>query len=89
MSRCSWCGLDAEEAAERHEGPHLTWCPHFREEQRGGYSMSRNVNIYQDPYTAGWICEVKPYPQDPDCKWHRIGVFGSRAAAVAAVPANR
>lgn len=32
--RCSWCNADPQEAAARHEGPHATWCPHFREEQR-------------------------------------------------------
>jgi hypothetical protein len=32
---CPWCGVDPDEAAKRHEGPHLTWCVHFREEQRG------------------------------------------------------
>lgn len=34
--RCSWCGIDAKEAAKRHEGPHATWSFHFRESQRGG-----------------------------------------------------
>lgn len=34
--QCSWCGTNAEEAAKRHEGPHATWCVHFREDQRGG-----------------------------------------------------
>ncbi len=38
--RCSWCNSDAEEAAKHHEGPHLTWCPSFREEQRGGDHQS-------------------------------------------------
>jgi len=33
---CPWCKTDAIEAAKRHEGPHATWCPQFREEQRGG-----------------------------------------------------
>lgn len=33
---CFWCGGSAEERAARHEGPHLTWCPRFRESQRGG-----------------------------------------------------
>jgi hypothetical protein len=28
--RCFWCNVDPEEAALRFEGPHLTWCPHFR-----------------------------------------------------------
>lgn len=36
--KCDWCGVEPLEAAERNEGPHLTWCVHFREEQRGGYS---------------------------------------------------
>lgn len=34
--RCAWCNTDPDEAAARHEGPHATWCPHFRNEQRGG-----------------------------------------------------
>ena len=28
--RCFWCNADPDEAAARHEGPHATWCPHFR-----------------------------------------------------------
>jgi hypothetical protein len=36
VSKCEWCGTDSEEAAKRHEGPHATWCVHFRESQRGG-----------------------------------------------------
>ena len=31
--RCSWCGVDHTEAAARHEGAHLTWCVHYRNEQ--------------------------------------------------------
>lgn len=27
---CFWCCVDAEAAALRHEGPHSTWCPHYR-----------------------------------------------------------
>lgn len=30
MNVCSWCLIDADEAAARHEGPHATWCPHHR-----------------------------------------------------------
>lgn len=47
--------------------------------------MSRNVNIYQDEHSGGWIAEVRLYPNDMRPEWHRIGVFGTRAAAVAAV----
>lgn len=36
QSICAWCNTDAEAANRRHEGPHATWCPHFREDQRGG-----------------------------------------------------
>lgn len=39
MAICSWCGTDAEESAKRHEGPHSTWCVHFRESQRGGIAI--------------------------------------------------
>jgi hypothetical protein len=28
--KCPWCNTDPEEAAAHHEGPHLTWCVHFR-----------------------------------------------------------
>lgn len=27
---CRWCGTDSIKAAKRHEGPHATWCPHYR-----------------------------------------------------------
>lgn len=33
---CPWCGANAVVNASRHEGPHSTWCVHFRESQRGG-----------------------------------------------------
>jgi len=36
-SKCFWCGTNPAEAAQRHEGPHATWCVHFREEQRGNF----------------------------------------------------
>lgn len=36
MTTCPWCGNNAEEAAARHEGPHATWCVHYRHDQRGG-----------------------------------------------------
>jgi hypothetical protein len=46
MPHCPWCNKEADEAAAQHEGPHATWCVHFREEQRGGdiSSMSQAVN---------------------------------------------
>ena len=47
--------------------------------------MNRNTNVYQDRHSGGWICEVLLYPRDQRPEWHRIGVFGTRAAAVAAV----
>lgn len=28
--RCFWCNTNPEEAAARHEGPHATWCPHYK-----------------------------------------------------------
>jgi hypothetical protein len=28
--RCTWCNTDSDEAAARHEGPHATWCVHYR-----------------------------------------------------------
>lgn len=39
---CSWCGTDRYDAAKRHEGPHATWCVHFRESQRGGSDEDRS-----------------------------------------------
>lgn len=39
--RCKWCGTERYAAAVRHEGPHATWCMHFREEQRGGSDEDR------------------------------------------------
>jgi len=44
---CFWCQVNPIEAAKHHEGPHLTWCPYFREEQRGGgksNKMTKNPN---------------------------------------------
>ena len=46
--------------------------------------MSRNVNIYQDMHSGGWICDVILHPCDLHPEWHRVGVFGTRAAAIAA-----
>jgi hypothetical protein len=37
-----------------------------------------SYNIYQDPHTGGWIREYR----DSDGRWHRIGVYGTRAAAM-------
>ena len=36
VRRCFWCNADPVESAKHHEGPHATWCFHFRESQRGG-----------------------------------------------------
>jgi hypothetical protein len=41
------------------------------------------TNIYQSE-SGGWICEVLLYPRDARPEWYRLGVFGTRAAAVAA-----
>lgn len=30
QARCFWCNTDPVEAAARNEGPHLTWCVHYR-----------------------------------------------------------
>jgi hypothetical protein len=29
-TKCPWCKTDPAEAKARHEGPHATWCVHFR-----------------------------------------------------------
>lgn len=39
---CPWCGANAKINAERHLGPHSTWCVHFRESQRGGRQQLRS-----------------------------------------------
>jgi len=40
---CFWCGTNRLEAAKRFEGPHATWCVHFRESQRGGDPNDRKL----------------------------------------------
>lgn len=46
---CSWCKTDSEESALHYEGPHTTWCPHFREEQcRGGFRQYLPPSIQSD-----------------------------------------
>lgn len=46
--------------------------------------MKHIVSIYQSLHHEGWICEILLYPTDARPEWYRIGVFGTRAAAVAA-----
>lgn len=41
--RCAWCNGARYAAALRGEGPHATWCVHFREEQRGGSDGDRAI----------------------------------------------
>jgi len=48
--------------------------------------MNPNHNVYQDPHSGGWIAEFR-YVNE--YKWHRIGVFGTRHAAMQAVDSNR
>lgn len=51
--------------------------------------MAQNIYIYQEQVRTiggwevlpGWVAEYR----DADGRWHRLGVFGSRAAAVAAL----
>jgi hypothetical protein len=63
-AKCPWCQTDAAEAAKRHEGPHATWCVHFREEQRGGASIKESAP--QPAVPEGWgkvgrkISELEP-----------------------------
>lgn len=40
------------------------------------------TNIYRDSHTGGWIAEIR-YRNDP--RWIRIGVYGSRIAALNAL----
>jgi hypothetical protein len=38
--------------------------------------MKRDINVYQDEHSGGWILEAL------DCgRWYQIGVFGTYAAA--------
>lgn len=46
---CFWCNPDSHDIRP-HYGPHATWCPHFREEQRGGVITE---------------AAAKPQPPDP------------------------
>jgi hypothetical protein len=48
--RCFWCNTLPSEAAAQHEGPHSTWCPHFREHQRGGLDEPRGLSAVLDPH---------------------------------------
>ena len=41
--------------------------------------MKRDVNIYQDKHTGGWIYEALVFG-----RWERVGIYGTRAAAMAA-----
>ena len=44
------------------------------------------TNVYQNPESGGWIAEFR-YANE--YKWHRIGVFGTRKAAMQAAGSNR
>ena len=37
--RCHWRNSDPEEAAARHEGPHVTWCPHYSQPPKPGPTL--------------------------------------------------
>jgi hypothetical protein len=39
----------------------------------------KDENIYQDAHTGGWVCEVLALGE-----WIRLGIFGTRAAALKA-----
>jgi hypothetical protein len=54
-NRCWWCHTDPEESALRHEGPHATWCPHYR---LGQYAMSSEP-IYCE--VRGHYCRCHDY----------------------------
>ena len=40
------------------------------------------ISIYRDAHTGGWVYEVRPYTDSQE--WHRVGVYGTREAALAA-----
>jgi hypothetical protein len=63
MAICEWCKTDSEESAKHHEGPHATWCVHFREEQRGG-------DAFRSQYMGEWTS---------DYSWPKMRrMYGSR-----------
>lgn len=41
-NRCPWCNTDPVEAASQHEGPHATWCPHYRRPERPSPPSAKN-----------------------------------------------
>ncbi|MBU0571978.1 MAG: hypothetical protein KKC50_08070 [Candidatus Omnitrophica bacterium] len=45
----------------------------------------KNIHIYRDDHSGGWIVEVCAVGGS----WYTMGVYGTRAAAVAAVCARR
>lgn len=62
--RCSWCNGTRYAAALRGEGPHATWCVHFREEQRGGSDADRA--IARHILAAAALTQAAEEVRDPD-----------------------
>lgn len=55
---CSWCNTDPVEAAARHEGPHATWCPHYKREERTGMRIEIVREYKPKPEPKQWIDRV-------------------------------
>lgn len=67
--RCFWCNVDADAAAARHEGPHLTWCLRYRHTPLpagvkrmtiGGIPMLVMENPLMPPGEIGMSCGPEP-----------------------------
>ena len=41
-----------------------------------------DYNVYQDANTGGWIVEVVLFPNDERPEIHRLGVYGTKEAAL-------
>lgn len=53
------------------------------------FSLQDNEDLYQDAHTGGWIAcfRQRELWDDGECwgAWHRLGTYGSREAAIAAL----
>ena len=48
---CFWCNPESMPQS-KYEGPHATWCPHFREEQRAEISKKLNPEATESTSTV-------------------------------------
>jgi len=78
MSICPWCKTDSEEAAKLHEGPHATWCVHFREESgadefndAGAVQENQGTLVLESQvFLRGWLVGSRPDGEAADQEYH-------------------